>query len=137
MSRNSSGQKRFRSSVGAVDGSGRISGPFRPGHLRQILWNLCGNAVRYGQRKQGSVMLTVGREDNHVMLDIQDGACSEYRPTISHVYLSLFLRTSAQGTGLGLYIAKELCEANGANLNYRPRFFSGMMAPVFESGLEK
>jgi two-component system sensor histidine kinase PilS (NtrC family) len=29
-----------------------------------------------------------------------------------------FFTTSEHGTGLGLYIARELCRANGANLEY-------------------
>jgi two-component system sensor histidine kinase PilS (NtrC family) len=32
-----------------------------------------------------------------------------------------FFTTAAEGTGLGLYVAKELCEANGARLEYRDR----------------
>jgi two-component system sensor histidine kinase PilS (NtrC family) len=93
---------------------------FDRGHLRQVLWNLCGNALRYGQRKPGSLVLIVGREEGAVVLDVQDdgpGIPAEQRARL----FEPFFTTAAQGTGLGLYIAKELCEANGARLNYRPR----------------
>jgi two-component system sensor histidine kinase PilS (NtrC family) len=93
---------------------------FDRGHLRQVLWNLCGNALRYGQNKPGSLMLIVVREEGAVVLDVQDdgpGIPDEQRGRL----FEPFFTTATQGTGLGLYIAKELCEANGAQLNYRPR----------------
>ena len=97
---------------------------FDRGHLRQVLWNLCGNAVRYGRRKPGSLMLIVGREEDAVVLDIQDdgpGISAEHSARL----FEPFFTTAAQGTGLGLYIAKELCDVNGAQLHYRPRLGHG------------
>ncbi len=93
---------------------------FDRGHLRQVLWNLCGNALRYGQGKPGSLVLIVGREEGAVVLDVQDdgpGIPDEHAARL----FEPFFTTAAQGTGLGLYIAKELCDANGAQLRYRPR----------------
>jgi two-component system sensor histidine kinase PilS (NtrC family) len=93
---------------------------FDRGHLRQVLWNLCGNALRYGQGKPGSLVLIVGREEGAVVLDVQDdgpGIPDEHAARL----FEPFFTTAAQGTGLGLYIAKELCDANGAQLRSRPR----------------
>lgn len=93
---------------------------FDRGHLRQVLWNLCGNALHYASRRQSSLMLMLAVEDAAVVLDVQDDG-----PGISAEHSSRlfepFFTTAAQGTGLGLYIAKELCEANGATLRYRKR----------------
>lgn len=93
---------------------------FDRGHLRQVLCNLCGNALRHGRNKPGSLMLIVVEEEGHVVLDVQDdgkGVPEQHRVRL----FEPFFTTAAQGTGLGLYIAKELCEANGAQLNYRAR----------------
>ena len=97
---------------------------FDRGHLRQVLWNLCGNGLRYGRRKPGSLMLIVGREEDAVVLDIQDdgpGISAEHSARL----FEPFFTTAAQGTGLGLYIAKELCDVNRARLQYRPRLGHG------------
>lgn len=93
---------------------------FDRGHLRQVLWNLCGNALRYGRGKPGSLMLSVAKEGGAEVLDVQDDGPGIAEPHIARLF-EPFFTTAAQGTGLGLYIAKELCEANGAHLNYRPR----------------
>ena len=93
---------------------------FDRGHLRQVLWNLCGNALRYGQGKPGSLMLMVDMDEANVVLDVQDdgpGIPAEHSGRL----FEPFFTTAAQGTGLGLYIAKELCAANGTKLNYRKR----------------
>ncbi|HYR05935.1 MAG TPA: ATP-binding protein, partial [Gallionella sp.] len=90
---------------------------FDRGHLRQVLWNLCRNALRYCHRQPGSLTLTMSVTNGHTMLDMQDDG-----PGISAEHLGKlfepFFTTAAEGTGLGLYIAKELCEANGALLEY-------------------
>jgi two-component system sensor histidine kinase PilS (NtrC family) len=90
---------------------------FDRGHLRQVLWNLCRNALRYGSKFPGSIVLMMSTEDGPVMLEVQDdgpGISAEHRGKL----FEPFFTTAAEGTGLGLYIAKELCEANGARLEY-------------------
>jgi two-component system sensor histidine kinase PilS (NtrC family) len=87
------------------------------GHLRQVLWNLCRNALRYGRMLPGSMVLTMSAEDGRVMLAVQDdgpGISVEHQGKL----FEPFFTTAPDGTGLGLYIAKELCEANGALLEY-------------------
>lgn len=90
---------------------------FDRGHLRQVLWNLCRNAIRYGSKQPGSLLLVVRAADGRATLNVQDDG-----PGISAEHLGKlfepFFTTAADGTGLGLYIAKELCEANGAQLEY-------------------
>lgn len=89
---------------------------FDRAHLLQILWNLVGNAVRYSSREAGSVRLQAlstpdGRVELHV-IDDGPGIPEENREQV----FEPFFTTRHQGTGLGLFIARELCEANGATL---------------------
>lgn len=90
---------------------------FDRGHFRQVLWNLCRNGLYYGRHLPGSLMLVTGMERGRVTLEVQDdgpGVLLEHRSRL----FEPFFTTAEQGTGLGLYIAKELCEANGAQLEY-------------------
>ena len=90
---------------------------FDRGHFRQVLWNLCRNALYYGKHESGSLMLLAGMDHGRVTLEVQDdgpGVLPEHRSRL----FEPFFTTAEQGTGLGLYIAKELCEANGAWLEY-------------------
>lgn len=90
---------------------------FDRGHLRQVLWNLCRNALRYSRRLPGSLKLTLNIVDGRAVLDVQDdgpGITAEHQGKL----FEPFFTTATDGTGLGLYIAKELCEANGAHLEY-------------------
>lgn len=91
---------------------------FDRGHFEQVLWNLCRNALRYSNRQAGSVKLrTRCADENRVMLDvINDGP--GIAPEVVQQLFEPFFTTSAGGTGLGLYLARELCEANGATLEY-------------------
>ena len=90
---------------------------FDRGHLRQVIWNLCRNALRYSRKLPGSLKLTVNAEGERARLNVQDdgpGISAEHQGKL----FEPFFTTSADGTGLGLYVAKELCEANGASLEF-------------------
>jgi two-component system sensor histidine kinase PilS (NtrC family) len=91
---------------------------FDRGHLRQVLWNLCRNALRYGHRVSGSLRLTVDEENGRAVVDVQDDGPGIVDEQLGKLF-EPFFTTAADGTGLGLYIARELCEANGASLEYR------------------
>ncbi len=93
-----------------------------PSHLRQILWNLCDNAVKYASDNGGiSVELKPGRVETtgRPYLDIADSGSGIDAAMVDNIFEPFF--TARQGgTGLGLYISRELCELNGAALSYRP-----------------
>jgi two-component system sensor histidine kinase PilS (NtrC family) len=90
---------------------------FDRGHLYRVLWNLLGNALRYASAADGAVRLearaatTGGRVELHI-IDDGPGVDAAQRNQV----FEPFFTTHGAGTGLGLYIARELCEASGASL---------------------
>jgi len=90
-------------------------------HLREVLVNLLGNAVRYASGAPASIRVfpvldATGRVELHVQ-DDGPGITPEVR---AHLF-EPFYTTSSKGTGLGLYLARELCLNNGAMLDYEYR----------------
>ncbi|PQP01088.1 two-component sensor histidine kinase [Massilia phosphatilytica] len=90
-------------------------------HLREVLVNLLGNAIRYASGKPASIRVVpvpdaTGRMELHVQ-DDGPGITPEVR---AHLF-EPFYTTSSKGTGLGLYLARELCLNNGAMLDYEYR----------------
>jgi len=110
--------KRIEPGVLVVQAGGEQAVDFDRGHIRQVLWNLCDNALRHGHGQPGSLALIVDREEGAVVLDVQDDGPGIPVEQGTRLF-EPFFTTAAQGTGLGLYIARELCEANGAQLHYR------------------
>ncbi len=92
---------------------------FDPDHLRQILWNLCRNAWRHCRQQQGSVEIKLARCSNtrSILLDIADDGPGVTEQHAKQLF-EPFFTTAANGTGLGLYIAREFCEANHASLTF-------------------
>ena len=88
-------------------------------HLHQVLWNLTRNAWRHCQKKPGSlrICLTAAAMEDTLQLDIVDdgpGVDAEYQDQL----FEPFFTTDSKGTGLGLYIARQVCQANGATMDY-------------------
>jgi two-component system sensor histidine kinase PilS (NtrC family) len=90
---------------------------FDPVHLNQILWNLVHNAWRHGSGMPGSVSIRAWHIGPDVFIDvIDDGPGID--PAVQSQVFEPFFTTFSKGTGLGLYIARELAEANGAELSH-------------------
>jgi two-component system sensor histidine kinase PilS (NtrC family) len=103
-------------------------------HLREVLVNLLTNAVRYASGKECSIRIDVvtdalGRMELHVQ-DDGPGITPEVR---SHLF-EPFYTTSSKGTGLGLYLARELCLNNQAMLDYEYRFDANVTGAYKASG---
>ncbi|MFZ5697301.1 MAG: ATP-binding protein [Pseudomonadota bacterium] len=96
---------------------------FDPNHLQQILQNLCDNGLRHGRalHGKGRVVLEVGTAavTELPILRIIDNGPGIATENLANLF-EPFFTTDARGTGLGLYIARELCEANRARLAYIP-----------------
>lgn len=93
---------------------------FDRSQLLQVLWNLVGNAVRHCRGLAGSVRIQSrvsgdGRVELHI-IDDGPGIPADLHEQI----FEPFFTTRHQGLGLGLFIARELCEANGAVLQLWP-----------------
>ncbi|MDR3414666.1 MAG: histidine kinase dimerization/phospho-acceptor domain-containing protein [Nevskia sp.] len=99
---------------------------FDPNHLQQILLNLWDNSFEHGAGGAGGrdavrVALSAGRQSppGQVFLDVADnggGISSELRDRV----FEPFFTTAHKGTGLGLYLARDMCEYNYARLLLLP-----------------
>lgn len=94
---------------------------FDPLHLREVITNLLSNAVRYASGKPGSIrILAVSPAAGRLELHVQDDGPAITPEVRAHLF-EPFYTTSSKGTGLGLYLARELCLNNGAMLDYEYR----------------
>ncbi|WP_263260287.1 ATP-binding protein [Pseudomonas sp. RIT-PI-S] len=102
---------------------GPIETRMDPHHLTQVVTNLVQNGLRYSglNHTQAQVWLKLALEPatGLPVLDVIDDGPGIAPEKLQHIF-EPFFTTETKGTGLGLYISRELCEGNRAHLDYRP-----------------
>ena len=94
-----------------------------PSHLRQILWNLCDNAIKYASETGGILVeLRAGRlrGQGRPFVEVLDQGRGIDTAMAEKIFEPFYTARSG-GTGLGLYISRELCELNGGTLIHLDR----------------
>jgi len=96
---------------------------FDPTHLHQVMWNLCRNAEKYAKQDVSELHIDIqGIHPSHtrdIMLNIIDNGKGVPDQNIERLFEPFFTTsTKGEGTGLGLFMARELCLSNGASLEY-------------------
>jgi two-component system sensor histidine kinase PilS (NtrC family) len=94
---------------------------FDPEHLRRVLVNLLDNAQRHAGAAPGSIRLQLALRDEHEATLAVLSAGEPIAPDIEPRLFEPFFSTRSRGSGLGLYICRELCERHGASIEYRAR----------------
>ena len=96
---------------------------FDSSQLHQVLWNLCSNAINHSHMESSNIMIHIqGKIDENIgqpYIDIIDNGPGIDKETQSHIF-EPFFTTSDEGTGLGLYITKEVIESNRAKIRHIP-----------------
>jgi two-component system sensor histidine kinase PilS (NtrC family) len=94
-----------------------------PGQLQQVVWNLVQNARRYGRLpgEPARVAVVARRlaENGPPVIEVVDRGPGIPKKVAAQIF-DPFYTTSEHGTGLGLYIARQMCEANQGALDYVP-----------------
>ena len=91
-------------------------------HFHQVLWNLCRNAVKYAfddaSQLQLSIKCSLQPKTKTMMLNVIDNGRGVIEENRQRLFEPFFTTSSSQGTGLGLFMARELCLTNNAYLEY-------------------
>ncbi len=99
-----------------------------PTHLHQIVWNLCENAARHSSEMPGAppvdVLIARFQSSGRPFLEVADRGPGIPDESAERIFEPFFSGRRG-GTGLGLFIARELAQCNGALLLYEPRAGGG------------
>ncbi|KPN71898.1 nitrogen regulation protein NR(II) [Neisseria sp. 83E34] len=89
-------------------------------HLQQIMWNLCNNAWRHSRKDNQAITVLIRPSGKmHISIVVADNG-SGVAPEVRNRLFEPFFTTEKTGTGLGLYVARELAHANLGQLHYHP-----------------
>ena len=94
---------------------------FDSSQLHQVMWNLCSNAIDHANMDASNIMINItGAIDEDSLqpyIDIIDNGPGIDKDTQAHIF-DPFFTTSSEGTGLGLYLTKEVIESNRAKIRH-------------------
>ena len=99
-----------------------------PEQLHQVLTNLVQNGLRYSQQGKPTaqlwIKLFIDSKSELPVLEVHDDGPGVAVERLNNIF-EPFYTTESKGTGLGLYISRELCESNQARLDYKPSDYGG------------
>jgi two-component system sensor histidine kinase PilS (NtrC family) len=98
---------------------------FDPHHLRRVVINLLDNAWRHATDQPGAVAVEMQRIDP-ALVELRVASDGPAIPAeVERHLFEPFFSTRSRGTGLGLYICRELCDRYGARIEYRAGLRAG------------
>jgi len=116
---NDLGQDQLR----AVTQTRHVEALVDPQQLQQVVWNLVQNALRYGrlpgEPARVSVVPRLATDKGPPLIEVIDRGPG-IPPKVAAQIFEPFFTTHEYGTGLGLYLARTMCDANQATLEYVP-----------------
>jgi two-component system, NtrC family, sensor histidine kinase PilS len=99
-----------------------------PSQLRQVVWNLCDNAIKYGVRDRATDVIEIryGRlkQSTRPFLEVADRGPGVPTEDAERIF-EPFFSSEHRGSGLGLFLARELAQTGGATLLYEARQAGG------------
>ncbi|HLF11123.1 MAG TPA: HAMP domain-containing sensor histidine kinase, partial [Gammaproteobacteria bacterium] len=114
----------YEGAVTVIEGAPDVEAQMDPTHVHQIVWNLCDNAVKYASAAAGAIAVELRcgylETSGRPYLEVADRGSGIPPDNVEQVF-EPFYTGQPGGTGLGLYISRELAERNGATLRYHPR----------------
>ena len=115
------------SQIGVHEGEDNLEVGIDPSHLHQVVWNLCDNAIKYGEALDGiSFDIKLGRlnPSNRPYLEVLNRGPGIELKSVDRIFEPFFTGRKG-GTGLGLFIARELCQLNRSILLHESRSGGG------------
>lgn len=110
---------------------------FEPEHLRRVLVNLLENAGRHASGHAGAVKVELAEDGgNEAVLTVSNDG-PPVPPEVEMHMFEPFFSTRSRGSGLGLYICKELCERHGATIHLVQRAPDALHRTAFEIRLQR
>jgi two-component system, NtrC family, sensor histidine kinase PilS len=118
--------------IGVHDSPDELEVRFDPTHLHQVVWNLCDNAIKYGESRdsiKAEIRLSRLSPSYRPYLEVADRGSGIEAQAADRIFEPFFTGRKG-GTGLGLFIARELCQLNRAILLYESRLGGGSVFRV-------
>jgi two-component system sensor histidine kinase PilS (NtrC family) len=123
----------YEGAVAVTDASTDVEADMDPTHLHQIIWNLCDNAVKYASATAGAIAVELScgyiETSGRPFIEVADRGPGVKPGNVEEIFEPFFTGQPG-GTGLGLYISRELAERNGATLRYHARPGGGSLFRV-------
>lgn len=88
------------------------------GELKRVITNLCGNAVNY-TNKDGVIKIMLKSQSGDIIFSVEDNGNGIPQSDIPHLFMRFSQGTSKKrstGTGLGLYLSRQIIEAHGGKI---------------------
>ncbi len=90
-----------------------------PDRLQQVMENIISNAIKHTPKDKREIVVTMDSFPNNIQIRVTDngaGIASEHLEIIFEQFITIPTDYTAMGTGIGLYLAREIIEAHNGTI---------------------
>ncbi|MDQ6756914.1 MAG: ATP-binding protein [Bacteroidota bacterium] len=108
---------------------------FSKKNLRSIIYNLVSNALKFKGDKQPVIDIVTKKEGGNIILSVQDNGIGMEKEDLGKIF-NIYGRIhhDAEGSGIGLYLAKKIVDAEGGNIVVESKPGKGSKFSIFLKG---
>ncbi|MFX0125275.1 MAG: PAS domain S-box protein, partial [Candidatus Hodarchaeota archaeon] len=90
-----------------------------PDRLQQVMENIISNAIKHTPKDMREIIVTMGSFPSNIQIRVSDngaGIASEHLETIFEQFITIPTDYTAMGTGIGLYLAREIIKSHDGTI---------------------
>jgi two-component system phosphate regulon sensor histidine kinase PhoR len=101
--------------------------------LRSVVYNLVNNAIKYSDKnRRPEIMVTTSRQEDFMVIAISDNGMGIAKEDLKHIFTKYQrVSNSGEGSGIGLYLVKEIVGVNGGRVEVESRLGKGSTFKIF------
>lgn len=101
--------------------------------LRSVVYNLLNNAIKFrSPKRRAEILITTTRDEDQIIISVKDNGIGIEKSKFDAIFSKYYrLENSIEGSGIGLYLVKEIVKSAGGSISLESEIDTGTEFKVY------